>query len=173
VGVKQHLRRHRLVQLAAAILLGGLFAQFPNFYTQYLQRLGGRAEQAEAQAQRIAEAARAEGLSLEAYVGLFHRSPVSAHRRQGRLLEQELDDAARLGSAYLALRDAPAAARPFVLARHLELRIARRTLGDFGPAIPLTAESLVYALLGVAGVLGVGAGVARWRTARRGLGTPT
>ena len=56
--------------------------------------------------------------------------------------------------------------RPFAFARHFDLDIARATLGDFQPALPLTPEAGIYALAGmilVAALTGLAASTLRPR----------
>ncbi len=61
----------RFVTGFVALAGAAVFAQFPAFYGDYLQRLGGRLDQARVQVERLERAARAEKLDLAGYVEVF------------------------------------------------------------------------------------------------------
>lgn len=126
-----------------------LSAQFPTFYHHYVQRLGGRLDQARVQLDRIQDAARAESMSLTDYIEVFLRSGVSAHRRQGTIMLDEVSDLEQMQAALSALGDAPALARPLRFAEHLDPGLLQATLGGFVPGLPLTFEGLAYAAAGL------------------------
>ena len=140
----------RTVYLTAAALGGSATSQFPEFFQQYLQRLGGHLDQAVLQANRIKEAAAAEKLPLSDYLNSFLTSQVSAHRRQGEILLQELDDAERLRSSLDTLMQSPVWQRPFVMASQAEPDILQAAAEAFKPAVPITPEGFVYAAVGAA-----------------------
>ena len=52
-------------------------------------------------------------------------------------------------SAHDALLHAALWERPFLFVRHLDSEIARATAAIFKPAVPTTAEGLIYALTGM------------------------
>ncbi len=143
----------RAVYLTAAALGGSTSSQFPEFFQQYVQRLGGHLDQAVLQANRIKDAAAAEKLSLSDYLDSFLTSQVSAHRRQGEILVQELDDVERLRNSLEALMQSPVWQRPFVMASQAEPDILQAAATAFKPAIPITPEGFVYAAVG--GILGL------------------
>lgn len=136
--------------------LGGLVtSQFPAFFDQYLQSLGGRLDQARVHAQRIAETARDQGLSLEAYLRRFADNADPVVKAQAEVMTSALADEARLSTAFTVLSQAPAGFRPFVLLRHLDPDIAAATADRFMPAAPLGLEGLIYA--GIGALLGLAA----------------
>lgn len=144
-----------LAALAGAVLL----SQFPAFYDQYLQRLGGRLDQARIESARIVEAARQENLTLAAYIDVFLRNADSPVRRQGRVMQAQYAELVRLESDFAALRDAPVAARPLRFASHMNEDVTARTLENFQGAMPLGLEGLSYALAGfLGGLLGANLG---------------
>ncbi len=129
--------------LLAAVITGGLV---PGFITQYVQRLGGRLDQARldlAPWQQIADqyhhgdlaqliqyhlASRdptfhAEGAAIQSLVTAVQRLQIAADALHGTLLHQ-------LG--YLAL--------------HADPELARATLGDWVPTFALSAEGILLAL---------------------------
>ncbi|HEX9769447.1 MAG TPA: DUF2937 family protein [Kiloniellales bacterium] len=160
----------RLPQGLCAALGGLVASQFPAFFDQYLQSLGGRLDLARIHAARIAEAARGQGLSLEAYIRRFAENADSVVRSQAEVMASTLVDEARLSTAFAVLTRAPAGARPFVLLRHFDLDIAAATADRFTPAAPLGPEGLLYALIGaLLGLAALAGGRALARRARRRL----
>ncbi len=143
----------RLIRALAALVGAALLSQFPAFYDQYLQRLGGRLDQARIESARIDQAARQEGLSVAAYIEVFLRNQESPVRRQGRVMQAQYGELVRMEAAFATLRDAPVAARPLRFAGHAAGDIARKTFEDFQPALPLGPEGLTYALIGLLGGL--------------------
>ena len=160
----------RLPQGLAAALGGVVTSQFPAFFDQYLQSLGGRLDQARVHAARIAETARDQGLSLEVYIRRFADNADPVVRTQADVMASTLADEARLSQAFQALSQASVATRPFALLRHLDADVAAATAERFTPAAPLGLEGLLYA--GVGALLGLAAlagGRSLAREARRRL----
>lgn len=144
----------RLANGIAAALGAAVFAQFPAFYQQYLQRLGGRLDQAKLDVARIAQDAAVLGRSVQAYVEELLESGTEAARLAARRELERLDSADHLQSAYAALRDAGPLERPIAFLQHVDGAIARDTLQVFEPAVPVTLEGLLYGAAGlVAGLV--------------------
>ncbi len=161
----------RLPQGLSAALGGLLTSQFPAFFDQYVQSLGGRLDQARVHAARLAETARDQGLSLAAYIRRFADNADPVVRAQAEVMASALADEARLGNAFAVLTRAPAGSRPFVLLRHLDADIAAATADRFVPAAPLGLEGLLYAGLGaLLGLAALAGGRSLTRHARRRLG---
>jgi len=160
----------RLPQGLSAALGGLVTSQFPAFFDQYLQSLGGRLDQARIHAARIVETAHDQGLSLEAYIRRFADNADPVVQTQADVMASALADEARLSTAFQVLSQASVGTRPFVLLRHLDADIAAATADRFMPAAPLGPEGLLYA--GIGALLGLGAlagGRSLARRARRRL----
>ncbi len=140
----------RLLNGLTAVLGAAAGAQFPAFYQNYLQRLGGRLDQARIEAGRLADAAQAAGLSLADYVERFLANADPAIRTTGGLHAATLADHAALGRTQAELAAAIGPERLLAFLRSFDLDLARATLGDFQPSVPLTLEAAVYALAGAA-----------------------
>ena len=151
----------RFVTGFVALAGAAVFAQFPAFYGDYLQRLGGRLDQARVQVERLERAARAENMALAGYVEVFLVSARSPVRRQGNVMIEQIADFERLRGAAAALGRAPVLARPWRFAAHLDGGLARATLGDFTPSLPLGLEGLLYAAAGLLAGLGLVGGARR------------
>lgn len=159
-------------------LADGLFAiagaaglsQFPEFFQQYLQRLGGRLDQAVVQENRIAGAARDHGLAMADYVQRLNANTDPLVRSEGQNVAAALADADRLRGAHEALTTAASYERPAVLARYFDENLARATLDQFVPAVPLSIEGLIYAGTGmVIGLMLLAGGQRTAKAAVRGV----
>ena len=130
----------------AAASGGAALSQFPEYYAHYVQRLGGRIDQARLRAQGIREDAATLGLSVEDYIRSFLDS--QPHALEGERMAESIFELDRMEAAYHALREAPVLQRPFTFAEHMNTGLVDATLGDFAPALPLTPEGFVYAAVG-------------------------
>jgi hypothetical protein len=160
----------RLADGIGAVAGAAALSQAPEFFQQYLQRLGGRLDQAEIARDRIVAAANAHALAVRDYVAHLAANADPVVRSEGANAAATLADAERLRAAHDALAGAGPLLRPFVFLRDLDPELARATLDRFVPAVPLSAEAALYAAVGlVLGVLAV-AGMERlaaWPLRRR------
>ena len=120
-----------------------LFSQAPEFMQQYLQRLGGRLDEANRQLNEIRSVALRSGISLE------EDSAHVNHKDILELLEHATQRVSFLSHAELVLKEASLLTRPFVFLTHIDWAIFQSTLSVYKPAVPTTLEGLVYALLGM------------------------
>jgi hypothetical protein len=139
----------RLPEAASGGLGGAGACQFPSYYAQYLQSLGGRLDQAREQAQRLEASAADLGLTAEAFIARLGASADEAVQRSGALAQALLDDRARLEESYRLLAEAPVWQRPFVFAAHADPAVAQAALERFQPALPVTPEGFAYGALGL------------------------
>jgi hypothetical protein len=168
----------RLLDRILCVLGAVLFSQLPEFMQQYLQRLEGHLDEARMQLGRLREAAAQSGTSLDQLLAGAGRNPDSSAGQLGSLVRASVARVDELAAADSALRHASVWTRPFAFAEHVDLGIARATLGVFRPAVPTTAEGFLYAGAGIVLVLaayhlGVREPVARHlrrRAAARGPG---
>ncbi len=139
----------RIANGLAAVGGAGLTSQFPEFYQQYLQRLGGRLDQALVQEARIYEAAQSQGLSVADYLARFVQSADPVFQAEGKVIQAALADAEALRVSLLALADASVLERPITLFRYLDHSVLTATFDTFKPALPVTTEGLTYAAIGM------------------------
>ena len=139
----------RLISGISALLGAAAGAQFPAFYLQYLQRLGGRLDQARIEVKRLTSAADAAGLRVTDYVERLLANIDPAARNTGVLHQATLADAHTLSQAQTELAGAIGIERPLAFVRHFNLDLALATLGDYQPALPLTVEAAAYAVTGM------------------------
>ena len=166
----------RIVNGLAAAAGAALFAQFPAFYQQYLQRLGGRLDQARLDVDQIIADAATLGRTLEAYIQELLASGTDAARLAAKRELARVDNADRLSQAYEAMSEAGLLQRPFVFVEHMDAGLAQETVRIFEPAVPVTLEGLIYAAFGLVTGLGLlmgctraGRPVAGWIDRRAGL----
>ena len=158
------LRKGTSLLAAAAGAL--LFGQFPEFFQQYLQRLGGSLDELRDRVVEIQADAAAMGVSVDAYVTSFLESP--PHALEGARMEDSLTRLPKLEEAYRLLSEAAPWERGGLLLSHSDAVVAANTFEAFKPALPMTLEGLGYGLAGAGAGLLVAAVAGRsWRRFRR------
>ena len=125
------------------------FSQIPEFIQQYIQRLGGHVDEAQYQVGLIEKAAQSSGHTLKTYIEIFITHTDPGIVEQGQLIQSAIERARELTEILQAIRDASVFTRPFVFLAKIKYPIAKATLEDFQPAVPITLESLIYALIGL------------------------
>lgn len=154
------------ISFVAAAAGALLFGQFPEFFQQYLQRLGGSLDELRKRVAEIAADAATSGLDAEAYVATFLDSP--PHALEGRRMEDSLTRLPELEEAYRVLSEAAPWERGGLFLSHSDATIAAHTFAAFKPAMPITVEGLAYGLFGAAvGLLLCSAGRRTWQWSRR------
>ncbi len=139
-----------------------LFCQLPEFIQQYLQRLGGRLDEARRQLVQFTEVAAQSKLTLAEFIERTgHNADASVARLAG-VMHAAVVRVDSLASADAAIRNASLWGKPFVFFAHLDPAIARATWGIYRPAIPTTVEGLIYAMLGIIVILGLYHGLIRY-----------
>ena len=156
----------KLVDRAIGVVGAVAFAQLPEFMQQYLQRLGGHLDKARRQLAQFQDAAVRSGLTLDRLAADAQAQADPAIARLGRVIAETSSRVDDLASAESSLRSASAWTRPFVFLRHLDPGIARATASEFRPAVPTTAEGLVYAAAGLVVALGLYHGLVRYPVSR-------
>lgn len=144
----------RLLDRVLCVLGAVIFSQLPEFMQQYLQRLEGHLDEARLQLERFREAASQSGMTLDQLVADSGQNPDPAMGRLGGVVRALIARVDELASADAALRHASMWSRPFVFGAHLDRGIARATWVIFRPAVPTTAEGLLYAGAGIVLILG-------------------
>src|SRR4051812_9924844 len=125
------------------------FSQAPEFMQQYMQRLGGHLDEARRQLMQFEQAAAQSGLTLDRFIAQTSTNADTAVAKLGGVMTHAVTRVHSLESAQTALQNASLWTRPFVFFRHLDTSIAQGTWSIFRPAVPTTAEGLVYALIGM------------------------
>jgi len=156
------------ISVFAAVSGALLFGQFPEFFQQYLQRLGGSLDELRNRTLEIQTDAANMGLSVEAYVTSFLDSP--PHALEGAHMQDSLTRLPKLEEAYRVLAEAAPWERAGLFLTHSDGTVAARTLEAFKPAMPATLEGVGYGLIGaLAGLLLYAAGRRTWVWSRRNV----
>jgi hypothetical protein len=138
-----------LIDRLLCVLGAVLFSQGPEFMQQYLQRLGGHLQEAQRQLGLFREAASRAGSTLEEFVVQTRTNANAGVAHLSSVMGDAIDRTASLQSAHDALTHSSLWTRPFVFIRHVDPAIAKATWVAYLPAVPTTAEGLLYALAGM------------------------
>jgi hypothetical protein len=137
-------------------VLGAVFAaQAPEFFQQYLQRLGGHLDEIRRQLAAFESAAHAAGKPWVQFVADTTANPDPGLAKLGSTMAATAARADELAAAHAALLDASVWSRPWAFFAHLDLEIAHATAAVFKPAVPTTIEGAVYAALGIGVAFGL------------------
>jgi len=150
-----------LLDRLLCVLGAVLFCQLPEFIQQYLQRLGGRLDEARRQLAQFTEVAAQSRLTLDQFIERTAHNADAGVARLSGVMHDAVNRVDALASADAALRGASLWSKPFVFFEHLDPSIARATLSIYRPAVPTTVEGLVYAVAGMLVVLGLYHGLVR------------
>jgi len=125
-----------------AALGAAVFSQGPNFLNQYRQALAQRLDEVINLGRDLRVKAPADSAGLQLVLG-----------RE-----------AELRAAQAAVADAHPLTRPFAVGYHLDMSVFNVTVEKFVPSVPLTAEALAYAGLGLmVGIVVARLPLALWR----------
>lgn len=138
-----------LIDRALCVAGAVLFSQAPEFFQQYLQRLGGHLDEARRQLAQFRQTAADTGLSLDQLIARTSASTDAAVAPLGEAIHHTATRVDSLQAAHDALLHASAWSRPFVFLSHLDGSIVRSTWSVYRPAVPTTLEGLFYALTGM------------------------
>jgi len=144
-----------LLDRALCVIGAVIFSQVPEFMQQYLQRLGGRLDEARLQLLQFQHAATQSGLTLERLISQTTANVDPAVARLGGVMTAAIARVDTLEGAQSAIENASLWTRPFVFLQHIDPAIAQATWTIFKPAVPTTVEGFVYALLGMLGLLAI------------------
>lgn len=121
-----------------------LLSQFPEYFQQYVQRLGGRLDEVTAQVTALDRRAAEAGKPTADYIrGLqLHRD--ADVRREGTELRALVQRRVTLADSYQVLTHTDRWWRAGSFAEHFDWDVAASTLTAYQPGVPVTAESAVY-----------------------------
>ena len=146
----------RIVRIVPAILLALALSQFPEFVQQYVQRTGGAVDALAPLVERFDAAAAQAGLTRQAAIERLAGNSDDLVVRQNAATAEAIARYEDLRQSYGNLASAGEFERLLVFTTSVDPAVARRTLGDFRPAVPVTLEGLAHAGDGL--VLGYGLG---------------
>jgi hypothetical protein len=132
-----------------AVAFAILFAQFPQFVAQYIQRLGGHIDELARIVNRYRESAKEVGKTLEQFIDTHLQSNTPDFVHSGRIMIENLTRLTNMTTALADLKNSSVFAKPFIFFGHIDLSIAKGTLSSFVPGIPTTLEGALYACIGI------------------------
>lgn len=151
----------RLFAAAGAILL----SQGPAFIQQYMQQIQGALLELHRQVVQLKVLA--NGKTMDQFVSKFLDSQDADFVGQGHFIQSILERQQELNSALSGIQDASFFTRPFHFLYHLHYDLLDSTWKHFTPSLSITAEGILYILVGLflgyavwAGIKGLGSGIA-------------
>jgi len=138
----------RSLSLLGGLCLGVALSQFPEYAQQYTQRLGGAVDELKVVTEEFDTAALAGGLTRQQALDRYVASPDGFLKDRGVSMERTFLRYAGLRTVLAQVEGADALERLRLLPEYLDTEIGRRTLENFKPAVPVTAEGFLYAGFG-------------------------
>ncbi|HTJ58121.1 MAG TPA: DUF2937 family protein [Devosiaceae bacterium] len=135
----------RSLGVVGGLVLGVALSQFPEYAQQYTQRLGGAVDELRVIATDFDAAARNAGLSRDQALDRYEHSSDAFLAGRGTSMSETFARYAQLNTTLETLRGADAMHRLRLMPYYFDTDIGRRTLDDFKPAVPVTAEGFLYA----------------------------
>jgi hypothetical protein len=144
----------RMIVMAGGFAGAAGLSQFPEYSQQYLQRMSGKAEELSRFVEEFDADARDVGISREqALIDLAQSGAIGAARAQTMVTTiQRHED---MSAALEALKSAGPYTRVVHANVFTDSDLARGTLEDFEPAVPLTFDGLAFAAIGFLAGFGV------------------
>lgn len=143
-----------IFRLVVATVFAVLLSQFPEFVQQYRQRLGGAVDALAPLVRHFDETAANAGLDRQAALSRLRANPDDLVVGQTQATASAIDRFERLQRQATALSTPVSIERLGVFLADYDPEVARRTFGDFRPAVPVTPDGLGHA--GGGFVLGYG-----------------
>ena len=138
----------RILLIVFSLACAGAMSQFPEFFQQYTQRLGGTLDELNRQVEALDVRAQENGLGRFDYVRRFQSNEDPIIQGEGDAMIDMLARQVRLQMILDRLRAAPWYMHAIETVFHLEPDIAEQTLKDFVPAIPLSVSGGAHAFFG-------------------------
>ncbi len=148
-----------LFDRALAIVGSITLAQFPQFYGQYLQRLGGHLDEARRIVTEYSETATSFNLSLQEYISIHLTASNPVLQSTGTIINNSMARLADLENSFQALDNGTLFNRWWLFLKNLDPAIFSQTCSQYTPGLPLTIESLIYALAGLLITWGIYQGI--------------
>jgi hypothetical protein len=138
----------RFIAFVLAVAAGIIASQAPEFAQQYRQRLGGAIDELARVIDNFDQDAAASGNTQPAGLALMARNSEPLVRDQAVSLAHTIIRHERLSEQQAAFENNPPFARLVVFFRDFDRPLVESTLRSFEPAVPATAEGVVFAGIG-------------------------
>jgi hypothetical protein len=140
----------RFIAFALAILAGIVTSQGPEFAQQYRQRLGGAVDELARVIDHFNSDAAANGVDQAGALAVMARNGEPLVRQQAVSMAETILRYHRLTDQQQAFETTPPFQRILVFMREYDSPLVNSTLKTFEPAVPATAEGIVFAAGGFA-----------------------
>ncbi len=124
-------------------------AQFPQFYIQYIHELSGHVKELQYQVSKIEQAAVLSKKTLTEWVEKFHQNQDPDFSLQGEILKGMVARLSSFQEAELTLTNSSIWLKPFMFLQMGDREITVDTFKHFEFGFTFTAETLVYAFIGL------------------------
>lgn len=131
-----------------ALICAVVTSQIPEYAQQYRQRLGGAIDEIDRMLSNFDADAASSGLDRPGAIRQLRRDAGDLEQRQATRIEDAEVRLERLRQQVQDFANAGSVQRLLVLSREMDAGLAVRTLQDFEPAVPTTAESFVISSIG-------------------------
>ena len=131
-----------------ALLLGALLSQFPEFYQQYLQRVGGQLDGIRLEITDLDQRAESVQKNRFEYIRRLLENNDPIVQNEGYNLARLLGKQIKLQRTFDDLNSSNPLWRSVRFAHHFNNDTAIPTLESFRPAVPITVEGAYYFSLG-------------------------
>ena len=139
----------RMLALLCSLLFGVTASQLPEFAQQYRQRLAGAIDELNRFVTQFDADASAEGLSRDQALARYKIVNDPFLERRGRRMDETMTRLDRLKQQQADLTDKPSFSRLAPVVSQMDSDVARRTISDFEPAVPVTQEGIGLGVLGL------------------------
>ncbi len=140
----------RAIAGMCGLCLAVALSQFPEYAQQYTQRLGGAVDELRVVTEEFDRAAAAGGLDRAAALARYNASNDDFLAGRGTSMTATFQRYEQLSVTLREIEDANALGRFQALPSFFDSDIGRRTLQNYRPAVPVTAEGILYAGAGFA-----------------------
>jgi len=134
--------------IITVLLLGALLSQFPEFYQQYLQRVGGQLDGTRLEINDLDQRAASVQSNRFQYIRRLLENSDPIVQNEGHSLARLLGRQIKLQRTFHDLNGSDPLWRSVRFAQHFNNNIAISTLYSFRPAVPITVEGAYYFSLG-------------------------
>lgn len=139
----------RFLASIGGVLAAIALSQFPEYAQQYVQRLGGAVDELRVITARFDAEAGAAGLTRAQAIARYEATADDFIQGQGQSIDRLFGRYAALSASLAQIEGASGLERALLLPNFADPEIAARTLAIFRPAVPVTAEGLIYAGVGL------------------------
>lgn len=138
-----------MIDRVFALIGAFAFAQFPQFYSQYLHELDGHVKELVYQVNQLKQTMQISGKTLQELIAKFLQSTDSDVSKQGEFLNSMVSRLETLNASQVHLEEASVFTKPFLFIRETDVGIAVQTYKTFQFGFTFTWEGLIYALIGL------------------------